>query len=198
MKSIGVVILLFVVLGLGAGYFYLAGQNPRVKLETNKGDIVIELYKKEAPISVENFLKYVDDGFYSDTIFHRVIPGFMIQGGGFGEAFYEDQNKEKPTRGPIANEGGNGLSNSKGTVAMARTNDPDSATSQFYINVNDNTNLDFATRPPGYAVFGKVVEGMDVVQVIESVATSTTGFHRNVPVEAVIITSAKKMSILSF
>lgn len=198
MKNSVIIILLLVVLGLGGGYFYLAGQNPKVKLETSQGDIVIELFEKEAPISVENFLTYVEDDFYSETIFHRVIPGFMIQGGGFGETFYEDQNKEKPTRAPITNEGENGLSNSNGTIAMARTSDPDSATSQFYINVNDNTNLDFATRPPGYAVFGKVIKGMEVVQVIESVATSTTGFHRNVPVDAVVINSAKIMSILSF
>ncbi|GAB1266870.1 peptidylprolyl isomerase [Aurantivibrio infirmus] len=193
-----VVVSLVVVLALGGGVLYLSSQNPKVKIETSMGDIVIELYEKEAPITVENFLTYVDDDFYSGTVFHRVIPGFMIQGGGFTEEFYRNQYTEKPTRAPIQNEAENEISNATGTIAMARTNDPHSATSQFYINVNDNVNLDFVTRPPGYAVFGKVVKGMEVVKEIEAVSTSTQGFHRDVPTDAVVIEHVTKMSIFSF
>src|SRR5262245_23668027 len=138
-----------------------AAKNPIVLMETSMGNIKIELDEEKAPISVKNFLSYVDDKFYDGTIFHRVIEGFMIQGGGFAD------NKEKPTKAPIRNEAKNGLLNKRGTIAMARTNDPNSATSQFYINHQDNTGLD-----GGYAVFGKVIDGLDVLDKIASVRTT--------------------------
>lgn len=157
--------------------------NPMVVIETSKGSITLELDIEKAPESVKNFLQYVDDKFYDGTIFHRVIGNFMIQGGGF----ITDMT-QKPTRGPIPNEGQNGLKNARGTVAMARTSAPDSATSQFFINVVDNGGLDHP-RPDGhgYAVFGKVVEGMDVVDVIKSVKTGIKAGFRDVPVEPVSI-----------
>jgi cyclophilin family peptidyl-prolyl cis-trans isomerase len=161
---------------------------PKVRLHTSAGDIVLELYPEEAPVSVENFLKYVNDGYYDDKIFHRVIRGFMIQGGGMNAAMREG----KP-RGPIKNEADNGLKNSAGTVAMARTQLIDSATSQFFINVADNSFLNHRDSSPegfGYAVFGKVVEGMDVVKTIEKVPTTSRGFHQDVPVEPVTILHA--------
>lgn len=161
--------------------------NPRVKMETNKGAVIIELYPEQAPISVENFLAYVNDGFYDGTIFHRIISNFMIQGGGHTEEYYDDQNKEKTTRAPIKNESENGLSNTVGTLAMARTSDPHSATSQFYINVADNSRLDGGPGRPGYTVFGKVVEGLDVVMAISKVPTRKLGFTPDVPEEAVVI-----------
>ena len=158
-----------------------------VKLNTNKGTIVIEMFEKEAPETVANFLQYAKDGFYNGTIFHRVIDGFMIQGGGM-----EPGMKEKTTRDSIKNEADNGLKNERGTLAMARTPDPHSASSQFFINVNDNHFLNF-TAPNeqgyGYCVFAKVVEGMDVVDEIKGVATGTSGFHQDVPVEDVVIES---------
>lgn len=163
-----------------------------VRMTTNKGEIVIELDRAKAPITVANFLGYTRAGFYDGTVFHRVIPTFMIQGGGFNT-----MAKQKPTDKPIKNEGGNGLSNSRGTIAMARTNNPDSATSQFFINVVDNPGLDAAPGKPGYAVFGKVVKGMDVVDAIRMVPTGTkqagpTGAAvpvpmRDWPVEEVVI-----------
>ena len=160
-----------------------------VKLNTNKGTIVIEMFEKEAPETVANFLQYAKDGFYNGTIFHRVIDGFMIQGGGM-----EPGMKEKATRDSIKNEADNGLKNERGTLAMARTPDPHSASSQFFINVNDNHFLNF-TAPNeqgyGYCVFAKVVEGMDVVDEIKGVATGTSGFHQDVPVEDVIIESVE-------
>jgi len=140
--------------------------DPRVMLRTSLGDITIELYADKAPKSVENFMQYVRDGHYKGTLFHRVIAGFMIQGGGFNAQF-----AETPTRAPIINEASNGLSNDAGTVAMARTSDPNSATAQFYINVADNAGLNYGPGNPGYAVFGKVVAGMDVVKKIEVVPT---------------------------
>jgi len=158
--------------------------HPRVALETNKGKIVIELYPDKAPKSVENFLKYVKDGHYSNTVFHRVIAGFMIQGGGFDTAM-----KQKATRPPIANEADNGLTNDRGTVAMARTNDPNSASAQFFVNVVDNAFLNHKSKTPqgwGYTVFGKVVEGMDVADAIAAVKTKA----QDVPVEPVIVTKA--------
>lgn len=162
--------------------------SPRVKLATSAGDIVIELDTANAPVSAENFLTYVRDGFYDNTIFHRVIDGFMIQGGGF-----EPGMKQKSTGAPIENEANNGLKNDKYTLAMARTNDPHSATAQFFINVANNDFLNH-TAPTaqgwGYAVFGKVVEGQDVVDQIRTVRTGNAGFHQNVPVEDVVITSA--------
>jgi len=160
-------------------------ENIVVKLQTSKGDIIIELNSKAAPVTVKNFLTYVDDGFYDGTIFHRVISGFMIQGGGFTA----DMNR-KQTHDPIVNEAKNGLSNMRGTIAMARTNDPDSATSQFFINHTDNTPLDAGgVSGAGYAVFGKTIEGMDVVDAIAAVKTTTRDGMADVPVEPVVIKS---------
>jgi peptidyl-prolyl cis-trans isomerase B (cyclophilin B) len=160
-----------------------------VKLNTNKGTIVIEMNEKEAPETVANFLQYAKDGFYNGTIFHRVIDGFMIQGGGM-----EPGMKEKETRAQIKNEADNGLKNERGTLAMARTPDPHSASSQFFINVNDNHFLNFTAANDqgyGYCVFAKVVEGMDVVDEIKGVATGSSGFHQDVPVEDIIIESVE-------
>ena len=159
----------------------------KVQLQTNQGNIVIELDAAKAPKSVENFLSYVRKGHYDNTIFHRVIKNFMIQGGGF-----EPGMKQKDTDAPIENEAGNGLKNDRYTVAMARTNAPHSATAQFFINVVDNDFLNFTSPTPqgfGYAVFGKVVGGMDVVRKIEQVQTANKGMHQNVPVEPVVIKS---------
>jgi len=160
----------------------------KVTLQTSKGDIVLELNREKAPITVDNFVSYVKSGHYDGTIFHRVIDGFMIQGGGF-----ESSLRQKPTREPIQNEANNGLSNETGTIAMARTIAPHSASAQFFINVKDNTFLDH-TAPTsqgwGYAVFGKVVEGMDVVNEIKKVRTGSRGGHDDVPLEDVTITKA--------
>ena len=156
-----------------------------INLHTNHGVIALELDEQQAPTSVSNFCAYAKSGHYDGTIFHRVIPGFMIQGGGF-----DAKMQQKPTRSPIKNEANNGLHNEKGTVAMARTNDPHSATAQFFINLKDNDFLDNASDTPqgwGYAVFGKVVGGMDVVEKIAQVKTGITGMHRDVPVDAVTI-----------
>ncbi|THT96430.1 peptidyl-prolyl cis-trans isomerase [Lampropedia puyangensis] len=161
---------------------------PRVKLHTSQGDIVVELEPQKAPKTVENFLQYVQDKHYDGTIFHRVIDGFMIQGGGF----IEDMS-QKPTRAPIVLESDNGLKNERGTIAMARTMVPNSATSQFFINVNNNTPLNYRPGNPGYAVFGKVVEGMDVVDKIKAVETTNKGAHENVPATTVTIISATKI-----
>jgi len=155
----------------------------KVKLATSMGDIVLELDKDKAPKTVENFVQYVKDGHYDGTVFHRVIEGFMIQGGGM-----KPDLSEKRTRAPIALESHNGLSNARGTVAMARTAMPDSATSQFFINVVDNPNLD--NYGGGYAVFGKVTQGMDVVDKIRAVKTANKGPHQNVPLEPVLIKKA--------
>jgi len=162
----------------------------KVRLETSLGNITIELDEKAAPVTVKNFLIYVEEGFYDGTIFHRVIPGFMIQGGGFTA----DMN-QKPIKQPIKNEAGNGLKNDRGTIAMARTSDPNSATSQFFINVNNNGPLNRATCQDGfgYAVFGMVTEGVDVVDKIVAVKTTTKYPHENVPVEPVVI---KKASVV--
>ena len=155
-------------------------------LDTSAGAITLELYPDKAPITVENFLKYVDEGFYDNLIFHRVIPGFMIQGGGMTDKMDEKAEKHPP----IKNESGKGLSNERGTIAMARTNNPDSATCQFFINHENNPNLD--NYGGGYAVFGKVIDGMDVVDSIAKVATTTRGGHENVPVKPIYIKSAKR------
>ncbi|UAX41308.1 peptidylprolyl isomerase [Pasteurella canis] len=164
-----------------------------VTLHTNFGDIKIELNHEKAPITAENFLNYCQSGFYNNTIFHRVIDGFMIQGGGM-----EAGMREKNTNAPIQNEANNGLSNKRGSIAMARTSDPHSATAQFFINVADNTFLDHRAKELfgkkvvqewGYAVFGEVVEGMDVVDKIKVVQTGNKGFHQDVPKDDVIITS---------
>ncbi len=160
----------------------------KVQLQTNHGAIVIELDADKAPKTVENFLSYVRKGHYDNTIFHRVIKNFMIQGGGF-----EPGMKQKPTDDPIDNEAGNGLKNDRYTVAMARTNAPHSATAQFFINVVDNDFLNFTSPTPqgfGYAVFGKVVEGTDVVDKIKGVRTGSAGFHQDVPLEDVVIEKA--------
>ena len=162
------------------------GENPVVIISTNQGDIKVKLFKNEAPITVENFLGYVNDGFYDGVIFHRVIPNFMAQTGGF-----TSDMKQKTPKAPIKNEADNGLRNKRGTLSMARTSDVDSATSQFFINVNDNTFLDNGERDFGYAVFGEVTEGMDVVDKIVSVQTGTVGPFRDVPNEPIIINSAK-------
>ena len=160
----------------------------RIIMETNKGTIKIELWADKAPISVENFLRYTDNSFFDGLVFHRVIPGFMIQGGGFTEDM-----QQKPTRDTIQNEAGNGLSNKAGTIAMARTPDPHSASAQFFINVADNHFLDKERSQDGwgYAVFGAVSDGMDVVEKIRNVATGNSGFHQDVPVEPVLIESAE-------
>ena len=161
--------------------------NPQVEMKTSMGTLVIELYPDKAPQSVDNFLQYVKDGFYNGVIFHRVIDGFMIQGGGFDPGM-----KEKPTRAPIPNEAKNGLHNEPGTLAMARTNDPNSATAQFFINLVNNDKLDYPSFDGwGYAVFGKVVQGFDVVQKIAKVSTRTSGHYENVPTTPVVIESAK-------
>ena len=160
---------------------------PRVALETSEGKIVVELAPQAAPKTVENFLTYVKSGHYDGTVFHRVIPGFMVQGGGFTADM-----KEKSTRGTIPLESRNGLKNERGTLAMARRGDPDSASAQFFINVVDNANLDYP-KPDGngYAVFGKVVEGMDVVDKIRAVPTASRGPHQNVPVAPITIKTAR-------
>jgi peptidyl-prolyl cis-trans isomerase B (cyclophilin B) len=164
--------------------------DPQVEMKTSLGTIVLELYPDKAPLTVENFLQYVKAGHYDGTLFHRVIPGFMIQGGGFTPDF-----KQKATRSPVRNEAANGLKNTVGTIAMARTSDPHSATAQFFINVSDNVPLDFRFPTPegyGYTVFGKVVKGMDAVNRIVNVETGPgPAGHRDVPIKPVTIESAK-------
>jgi len=161
-----------------------------VKLETTMGNITIELNEQAAPVTVKNFLGYVEEGFYDGTIFHRVIPGFMIQGGGFTAEMVRKQ-----TRSPIINEANNGLRNDRGTIAMARTSDPDSATAQFFINHRDNGPLNYvANVNPGYAVFGRITEGMEVVDAIASVKTTIRMGMKDVPVESVVIKSASVVS----
>jgi peptidyl-prolyl cis-trans isomerase B (cyclophilin B) len=163
--------------------------NPTVLMATTKGDVRIELFADKAPITVKNFLNYVEEKFYDGLIFHRVIPGFMIQGGGFDNAM-----KQKQAGSPIKNEAANGLKNKMGTISMARTSVVDSATAQFFINVKDNEFLDHRNTSPdgfGYAVFGQVIEGLDVVQSIEKMKTASQGFHQDVPVEAVVIQSIR-------
>ena len=166
-----------------------AEKNPVVEFKTNMGDLHIELYPKEAPITVKNFLEYVGNGFYNGTVFHRTIPNFMIQGGGFTS----DLTK-KPTQAPIKNESEKTPPNSRGTIAMARTNVPDSATAQFFINVVDNPYLNHKPGRPGYAVFGKVIKGMDIADKIANGATKRKGMMANLPVEEVVIQSATLLS----
>ena len=180
--------ILFIALFCVAQSAWAASSNPRVLLETSKGVIVLELDSKAAPNTVENFLGYVREGFYDGTIFHRVIKGFMIQGGGFSEDM-----QQKSTHAPITNEADNGLQNKRGTAAMARTTDPHSATAQFFINTVDNSFLDHKGKTSngwGYCVFGKVVEGMNVVDVIESVSTTSKAGQRDVPATPVTIERA--------
>ena len=167
----------------------MSTDNPQVVIDTTLGSLTFELDAEKAPITVENFLAYVSSGHYDNTIFHRVIDGFMIQGGGFSADM-----KQKKTNAPIKNEADNGLQNKRGTVAMARTQVVDSATSQFFINVADNSFLDHKGKDAasyGYAVFGKVVEGEETVDAIRKVATGTKGFHQDVPKEPVVINSAR-------
>lgn len=167
-------------------WFAAAGAaNPVVEMRTNQGTINLELFGDKAPKTVENFLRYVKDGHYARTIFHRVIDGFMIQGGG-----YDESMNEKPTRAPIPNEARNGVSNEAGTIAMARTAAPHSASAQFFINLVDNRSLDYPSRDGwGYAVFGKVIDGFDVVQKIGRVPTGTANGMQNVPGQPVVIES---------
>ena len=164
------------------------GQNPHVVLQTSRGNIELEVFADKAPKSAANFLQYVREGFYDGTIFHRVIDGFVVQGGGFNPNM-----KQKPTRAPIENEANNGLKNERGTLAMARTSDPNSATSQFYINLSDNgASLNYAgPQRPGYAVFAKVVKGMDVVDAVAKSPTGTVGPFSDVPRDAIVIEHAK-------
>jgi peptidyl-prolyl cis-trans isomerase B (cyclophilin B) len=187
--------ILFATLALLAS-FAAAAASPQVELKTSLGVIVIELDPAKAPATVDNFLQYVKSGHYDGTIFHRVIPGFMIQGGGFTAQFVEEKPTrkmvltEKSTRKPVRNEASNGLQNEVGTIAMARTPDPHSATAQFFINVADNRSLNFRFPTAdgyGYAVFGKVVKGMDVVNRIVKVPTGSVGPHQNVPATPVVI-----------
>jgi len=159
-----------------------------VRFSTNLGDIDIELFADDAPISTQNFLSYVDEGFFDSTVFHRVIPGFVVQGGGMTADM-----QQKRTRAPIRNEADNGIRNSRGTLSMARTNDINSATSQFFINLADNAFLDHKPGNFGYAVFGRVVAGMDVVDRIAAVKTGRRGMHEDVPVDPVVVTEAKRM-----
>ncbi len=185
----------FLLAGLALLTLTLAGTalaaNPKVNVQTNKGLIVIELYPDQAPQSGANFLAYVDAGFYDGTIFHRVIPDFMIQGGGFTADL-----EKKETRAPIPNEADNGLKNERGTLAMARTNDPHSATAQFFINHKDNAFLDHSGKTPrgwGYAVFGRVTDGMSVVDAIAATPTGGKGmFPKDVPLETIVIEKATR------
>ena len=166
----------------------LAAEAPHVLLTTNLGEVEVELDAEKAPVSAKNFLAYVDSGFYNGVQFHRVIPGFMVQTGGFTADM-----QQKETRAPIKNEADNGLKNTRGSLAMARTSDVNSASSQFFINLTDNDFLNHGGRDFGYAVFGKVVRGMDVVDRIAAVRTGNRGMHQNVPVQPVLIQSAKRL-----
>ena len=196
MKYITALIVLSAVMA-AAGYALsaFAGQNQMtapaerqsVVLATSLGNITVELFPDKAPITVKNFLSYTEAGFYDGTVFHRVIPSFMIQGGGFTADM-----QQKATNPPIKNEAANGLSNQRGTIAMARTSVVDSATSQFFINLKDNTFLDHMVRDFGYTVFGRVVDGMDVVDRIAAVPTGTKGAFRDVPMDTILIHSAKR------
>ncbi|MEO0422360.1 MAG: peptidylprolyl isomerase [Pseudomonadota bacterium] len=177
------------VLGLSATTAFGQVAIPRVKVETTHGDFVLQLDGRRAPLTVANFMKYVEDGFYEGTVFHRVIPGFMAQGGGF-----DTELKQKETRDPVPNESGNGLSNVRATIAMARTNDPHSGTAQFYINLVDNPALNPNARRWGYTVFGQVIEGMETLDIIAEVPTGPRGpMPRDVPQSNIII---EKMTVV--
>ena len=193
MKRIFVSALMAGFLALSLGSAGIAGDaNPEVVIETWEGNIVVELFADKAPETVKNFLAYVDANFYDGTIFHRVIPNFMIQGGGFKPGM-----KEKSTRAPIKNEADNGLKNLRGTIAMARTSDPHSATSQFFINVVDNDYLNHQEKNLqgwGYTVFGRVTKGMDVVDAISAVKTTTLGAFQDVPAEPVVILKIRRQN----
>lgn len=180
---------IFIAIALSA-FAAQAADHPRVKLETDQGTIIVELYPEKAPKSVANFLAYVDGGFYDKTIFHRVIRNFVIQGGGMDATM-----REKPTRPPIENEAKNGLRNEAGTIAMARTSEPHSATAQFFINLRSNSNLDYPSFDGwGYAVFGKVVQGLDVVQKIGRVETTIVAGQPDVPAKPVVLKTARRVS----
>lgn len=176
---------LFAALALLALAGFAQAAKPQVELHTNRGVITLELDAEKAPLTVENFVAYVNSGHYDGTVFHRVIQGFMIQGGGFDQRL-----RQKPTRAAIRNEASNGLSNRSGTIAMARTNVPDSATAQFFINLVDNTNLDARPGSAGYAVFGHVIDGMDVVRSIGRTPVRPMGPHQHMPAEPVILERA--------
>ena len=191
MKTKLVSIFIIISLLIFAGSAMAEDINPKVVFETSKGKIVLELYPDNAPETVKNFLNYVDSKYYDGTIFHRVIPNFMIQGGGF-----TGDMKRKPTRDPIKNEADTGLKNDRGTISMARTGDPHSATAQFFINSKNNNFLNHKSKTQqgwGYAAFGKVIEGMKTVDAISAVKTKTTGGFRDVPAEPVVIKSAKRL-----
>lgn len=184
-------ILITMMLSLGVATVANAATTTKscTELDTNQGKIIVQLNFAKAPVTVANFEQYVSSGFYSNKIFHRVIPGFMIQGGGF-----DAKMNEAATKAPIKNEADNGLTNDKYTIAMARTNDPNSATAQFFINVNDNKFLNYSASNPGYAVFGKVIQGQAVVDKIAGVSTGTIGMYENVPNTPVVIKSAKMLA----
>jgi cyclophilin family peptidyl-prolyl cis-trans isomerase len=191
MKTTLVSILMIISLFIFAGSANTADSNPKVVLNTSEGQIVLELYADKAPQTVKNFLAYVDAKYYDGTIFHRVIPNFMIQGGGF-----TPDMKRKTTRSPIKNEADKGIKNDRGTIAMARTGDPHSATAQFFINCKNNDFLNHRSKTQqgwGYAAFGKVVEGMNTVDAISAVKTTRRGPYKDVPVQAVVILSAKRL-----
>jgi len=159
-----------------------------IRFETSQGDFTVELFPEQAPLTVENFLRYVDDGHFDGTVFHRIVPGFVIQGGGLTADF-----ASKKTRAPIKNEANNGLKNSRGTLSMARTSDINSATSQFFVNLKDNAFLDHGPRDYGYAVFGQVTDGMDVIDKIAAVRTGTRKGHQDAPLEDVVIVAARRV-----
>ena len=163
--------------------------NPEVVIKTTQGDITVRLFRDKAPVTVENFLAYVESGHYAGTIFHRVIPNFMAQGGGF-----DPQMQPRATAAPIVNEADNGLRNERGTIAMARTNNPDSATSQFFINLRANAPLDWSRSNPGYAVFGKVIDGMATVDAMATKPTGQVSRYRDVPLEPIIINKARRQA----
>jgi len=183
--------LISIMMILAVAFAAIAGDNPRVEMDTTKGKIILELYADTAPKTVKNFLAYVDAGFYDGTIYHRVIPNFMIQGGGFTADM-----EQKKTQAPIDNEADNGLRNERGTIAMARTSVPHSATAQFFINTKNNDFLNHKGKSPqgwGYAVFGRVAEGMVVVDAISKVKTGARGPFRDVPTDPVVITRVKRL-----
>lgn len=186
-SSLALCSLLFFACALFTGATH-AQDNPRVKIDTNKGSFTIELFEKEAPITVANFLRYVDEGFYNNTIFHRVIRRFVVQGGG-----YTPEMVQKETRKPIVNESKNRLHNDRFTVAMARHEDPDSASSQFYINLRMNSQLNYRMDKPGYTVFGTVVAGRDVLNDMGFVATHTFAGMDDVPIEPVVLINAERV-----
>ena len=159
-----------------------------VKLETSQGDITLEFFPEEAPITVTNFLQYVDEGYFDGTVIHRVIPNFVIQGGGFTMDMEQKETREK-----IKNEADNGLNNERGTLSMARTSEVDSATAQFFVNLRDNTSLDHSEANFGYAVFAKVVDGMDIVDEIAKTETATVGMHQDVPAEPIVVNKATQV-----